>query len=66
MKKLDAPIPRFALTIPEAAAAVGVGPDFFDTHIRPELKVIRRGSKRLIPVTELERWCSENAEKVLG
>jgi excisionase family DNA binding protein len=66
MKKFDAPIPRVALTVPEAAAALGVGPDFFDTHIRPELKVIRRGSKRLIPVAELERWCSENAERVLA
>ena len=66
MKKLDAPIPRVALTIPEAAAAVGVGPDFFDQHIRPELRLIRRGSKRLVPVAELERWCEENAETVLG
>lgn len=66
MKKLDAPIPRVALTIPEAAASLGVGPDFFDQHIRPELRVIRRGSKRLIPVEELRRWADENAERVLG
>ena len=65
MKKLDAPIPRVALTPAEAAAALGVGPDFFDQNIRPELRVIRRGSKRLIPVAELERWCSENSERVL-
>ena len=66
MKKLDAPIPRVALTVPEAAAALGVGPDFFDQNIRPELKMIRRGSKRLVPVAELERWAQENAERVLG
>jgi excisionase family DNA binding protein len=66
MKKLDAPIPRVALTIPEAAAALGVGPDFFDEHIRPELRIVRRGSKRLVPLAELERWCEENAERVLG
>lgn len=66
MKKLDAPIPRVALTPAEAAAALGVGPDFFDQNIRPELKVIRRGSKRLVPVAELERWCEQNAERVLG
>jgi excisionase family DNA binding protein len=65
VKKLDAPIPRVCLTIPEAAASLGVGPDFFDQHIRPELRVIRRGSKRLIPVAELERWAAENAERVL-
>jgi hypothetical protein len=66
VKKLAVPIPRIALTLPEAAAALGVGPDFFDQHIRPELKLIRRGSKRLVPVAELERWCAENAERALG
>ena len=66
VKKLAAPIPRVALTIPEAAAAIGVGVDFFDEHVRPELRVIRRGSKRLIPVAELERWADENAERTLG
>jgi hypothetical protein len=29
-RKLAASIPRIALTPPEAAAAIGVGPDFFD------------------------------------
>jgi hypothetical protein len=66
MKKLDAPIPRVALTPPEAAAALGVGPDFFDQNIRPDLQVIRKRSKRLYSVPELERWCEENAERVLG
>jgi len=65
VKKLDAPIPRVALTIPEAAACLGVGPDFFNQEIRPELRVIRRGSKRLVPITELQRWAEANAERVL-
>ena len=55
-------IPRICLTPPEAAASLGVGATFFDTEIAPELKVIRRGRKRLIPIRELERWTSENAE----
>jgi len=65
MKKLAAPIPRVALTVPEAAASLGVGLDFFNEHIRPELALIRRGSKRLVPVHELQRWATENAERVL-
>jgi hypothetical protein len=36
-RKLAAPIPRVALTPPEAAAAIGVGEDFFTVHVRPEL-----------------------------
>lgn len=60
---LHAPIPRVALTPPEAAAALGVGSTFFDAEIAPELRVIRRGRKRLIPLVELERWTAENAER---
>jgi hypothetical protein len=65
-KKLPASIPRIALTPPEAAAAIGVGPDFFEANVAPELRLIRRGRKRLVPVRELERWTAENAERVLG
>ncbi len=64
-KKLPASIPRIALTPPEAAAAIGVGPDFFEENVAPELRLVRRGRKRLVPVTELERWTAENAERVL-
>jgi hypothetical protein len=65
-RKLDAPIPRVALTPPEAAAALGVGPTFFDSEIAPELQLIRRGRKRLVPLSELERWAAENAERPLA
>lgn len=65
-KKLPASIPRIALTPAEAAAAIGVGPDFFDANVAPELRLIRRGRKRLVPVTELERWIAENASRVFG
>jgi len=64
-KKLAVSIPRIALTPAEAAAAIGVGPDFFDQNVAPELRTIRRGRKRLVPVAELERWAAENAERVL-
>ena len=65
-RKLISPIPRFAVTPPEAAAAIGVGPDFFNEVIRPEIRLIRRGRKVLIPIAELERWVSDNAERVLA
>ncbi len=62
-RKLAVSIPRFALTPPEAAAAIGVGPDFFDAHVAPQLRLVRRGRKRLVPVGELERWVSESASR---
>ena len=63
MRKLETEIPRLALTPPEAAASLGVGPDFFDENVGPELRAIRRGRKRLYAVAELERWLTENAER---
>lgn len=65
-RKLAVSIPRIALTPPEEAAAIGVGPDFFEENVAPELRLIRRGRKRLVPVTELERWIADNAEYALG
>jgi hypothetical protein len=65
-RKLATSIPRIALTPPEAAAAIGVGPDFFDANVAPEIRLIRRGRKRLVPVSELERWTAENASRALS
>jgi hypothetical protein len=64
VKKLRASIPRLALTPAEAAASIGVGLDFFDQYVAPELHWIRRGRKRLCAVSELERWCEANGERL--
>jgi hypothetical protein len=40
--------------------------DSFERHVQPELRLIRRGKLRLIPVVELERWAVENAESIRG
>ena len=58
-------IPRLALSPDEAAQALGISRDFFDEHIAPELRIIRRGRRKLIPVHELERWLSEQAALAL-
>jgi hypothetical protein len=65
-KKLPTQVPRIALTPPEAAAAIGVGPDFFDQNVAPELRLVRRGRKRLVPVAELERWMAENVAEPIA
>lgn len=64
-RKLHAPVPRVTLTGPEAAASLGCGPDYFAEHVAPELRVIRRGRKKLYPLEELQKWALENAEHVL-
>lgn len=59
------PIPRVALTRAEAAAAIGMSLDSFERHVQPELRLIRRGSMRLVPVSELERWADDAAERTV-
>jgi excisionase family DNA binding protein len=56
-----APVPRLAFTPEEAARALGVSRDFLDMHILPELRIVRRGRKVLVPVRELERWLDRAA-----
>jgi predicted DNA-binding transcriptional regulator AlpA len=64
--KLQAPIPRVALELPEAAAALGMSPSSFARYVRPQVRLIRKGALVLVPLAELERWAQENAEHVLG
>ena len=56
---------RLALTRAEAAAAIGVSVDSFERYVQPELRLVRAGRLRLVPVSELERWLDRNAERTL-
>jgi excisionase family DNA binding protein len=57
---------RLALSKVEAAEALGVSVDYLEGHFMHELRVVRRGRRRLIPVSELERWLDENATRAPG
>jgi excisionase family DNA binding protein len=57
--------PRLALSQQEAAQALGVSPDFFQQHLRHEIRCVRRGRRRLYPVSELQRWLEEQATRAL-
>lgn len=58
--------PRLLLTPREAAASLGVSRDFFDDRVKPELRLVRRGSLVLVPVAELERWVERTAARALS
>jgi excisionase family DNA binding protein len=58
-------VPRVALTRAEAAESIGVSLNTFERHVQPELRLVRRGKVRLVPVAELEAWVERNAEGVL-
>jgi len=59
-------VPRLALSKTEAADALGVSIDFLEQHILHELRIVRRGRRRLIPLTELQSWIDNNAHRTLG
>ena len=52
---------RLGLTVAEAAQVVGMSESSFKRHVQPELRIVRRGSLRIIPVSEIERWLERNA-----
>jgi hypothetical protein len=61
-----ASVPRVTLRCPsEAAAALGVSDEFFDEHVRHELRLIRRGRFTFVAVKELELWAEKNASRVI-
>jgi hypothetical protein len=61
-----APIPRLALTRDEAARALGMSLISFERHVQPTIRLVRLGRMRLVPVGELERWLTENAERTIN
>src|SRR4051812_36748880 len=56
---------RMALTKAEAAYALGISVDFLERHVIHELRIVRRGRRRLIPITELQRWLDSTAARTL-
>ena len=57
--------PRLALTRAEAAEALGISLDSFERYVQLELRLVRRGRLRLVPVSELTRWLDSNAARTL-
>jgi hypothetical protein len=58
--------PRLAVELTEAAAALGCSVKFFNEHVRHDLRLVRKGRRVLVPVTELHRWLDENAAFTLA
>jgi len=56
---------RLALRPHEAATALGCSRDFFDEHISPELRWVRRGRLKLVAIAELEDWLRRSAARTL-
>lgn len=57
------PAPTLAVSVEGACQALGIGWDLWKT-IEPEIRVVRLGRRKLIPIVELEKWLDQHAEAV--
>jgi hypothetical protein len=62
----QAPLPRLAFRVGEAAAVIGVSEDHFARHIAAELRWVRRGAVKLVAASELQRWLDSSAAHIFG
>jgi excisionase family DNA binding protein len=52
------------MTVKEAREYVGVSDDFWRREVLPEIRVVRRGRRRIIARAELDRWMRDNADRL--
>jgi hypothetical protein len=64
-KAAKVPAPRLALSPVEAADALGCSRDFFDEHVLPELRVVRRSKLIFVPIAELQAWLARESALTL-
>jgi hypothetical protein len=65
MNALHIAVTPIALPKPLAAEALGMSVDSFERYVMADVRCIRRGRLRLYPVTELQRWADENAQRLI-
>ena len=54
-----------AVTREVAARMLGMSVDSFERFVQPEVRLIRKGRLRLVPVDELRKWAEASAERTL-
>ncbi len=57
---------KLALSKAEAAEALGMSVDHLERHVLGDLRVVRSGRLRLIPLAELEAWLDRSASRTLA
>jgi hypothetical protein len=58
-----ASVNRLSYRVDEAAESYGVSKDWIEDHVLPEVRWVRQGRMKLIPVAELERYLDEHARR---
>ena len=63
MSAVDKPMtPALALTVEQACAALSISWDTWRAHVEPDVRIVRIGRRKLIAVTELQRWLDQHGE----
>jgi excisionase family DNA binding protein len=55
---------RPRLSVEQACEALGVSWDTWRAHIEPDVRLLRLGRRKLIPVSELQAWLDRHAESI--
>jgi excisionase family DNA binding protein len=58
--------PVLALSVEEACQALGVSWDFWRANVEADVRIVRVGRRKLVPVASLEQWLDEHAEAIHG
>ena len=58
-------VPTLALDVSEACQALGVSWDTWREHVEARVRVVRLGRRKLVAVSELQRFLDEHGERVL-
>ncbi len=56
--------PALALSVEDACAALSVSWKTWHEHIESEVRIVRIGRRKLIAVSELQKWLDEHGEAV--
>ena len=64
-KSPEVPAVALAVSREQAAALLSVSVDTFDRRVLPDLRVVNKGRRVLVPVRELEVWLEANAARAL-
>jgi excisionase family DNA binding protein len=57
--------PVLALSVSEACEALGVSWDLWREHIEGDVRIVRVGRRKLIAVSELQKWLDEHGARIL-
>jgi hypothetical protein len=50
------------MTVQRACDSLGISYEMWRKEVEPDVKVVRIGSRKLVPRVEIERWLERHAE----